>query len=65
VDKVSKGYDNVALDILGGDGEKTLGEAEKAYILCLKRYIFIPGVSTPPQAHIRYEQKLMKHFFTN
>ena len=29
VDKVCKGYDNVALDIPGGDGEKTLGEAEK------------------------------------
>ena len=33
VDKVSKGYNNVDLDIPGGDGEKTLGEAEKAYIL--------------------------------
>ena len=48
VDKVYKGYDNVALDIPRGDGEKTLGEAEKAYILWRKRYIIIPRVSTPP-----------------
>jgi hypothetical protein len=33
VDKVSKVYEDLALDIPGGDGEKTLGEAEKAYIL--------------------------------
>ena len=43
VDKVSKGYEDLALDISGGDGEKTLGEAEKAYILWRKRYIIIPG----------------------
>ena len=63
MDKVCKGYDNVALDIPGGDGEKTLGEVEKAYILWRKRYIIIPGASTPPRADIRYEQKLAKHFF--
>jgi hypothetical protein len=43
VDKVSKFYDNVALDIPEDDGQKTLGEAEKAYILWRKRYIIIPG----------------------
>jgi len=58
--KVSKGYDYIAVDIPVGDGEKTLGEGEKAYILCHKRYIIILGASTPPQADIRYEQKLTK-----
>ena len=32
VDRVLKGYSNVPLDIKGGDGEKTLGEAEKTFI---------------------------------
>jgi hypothetical protein len=32
VDKVVKGHENVALDIEGGDGEKTLGEAEETFI---------------------------------
>jgi hypothetical protein len=48
VDRVVKGYRNVPLDIEGGDGEKTLGEAEKAFICWRKRYIIIPGASTPP-----------------
>jgi hypothetical protein len=39
VDRVVKGYENVALDIEGGDGEKTLGEAEKTFICWKKRYI--------------------------
>ena len=51
--------------IPGGDGEKTLGEAEKAYILWRKRYIIIPGASAPPPADIRCGQKLTKQFFDN
>jgi len=65
VDKVSKGYEDLALDIPGGDGEKTLGEAEKAYILWRKRYIIIPGAFAPPPADIRCRQKLTKQFFDN
>jgi hypothetical protein len=65
VDKVSKGYEDLALDIPGGDGQKTLGEAEKAYILWRKHYIIIPGASAPPPADIRCGQKLTKHFFNN
>jgi hypothetical protein len=42
VDRVVKGHENVALDIEGGDGEKTLGEAEKTFICWKKRYIIIP-----------------------
>jgi hypothetical protein len=48
VDRVVKGYSNVPLDIEGGDGEKTLGEADKAFICWRKRYIIILGASTPP-----------------
>ena len=48
VDQVSKGYEDLVLDIPGGDGEKTLGEAEMAYILWRKRYNIIPGASAPP-----------------
>ena len=33
VDKVQKEYRNLALGFEGGDGEKTLGETEKAFIL--------------------------------
>jgi len=32
VDRVIKGFSNVQLEIEGGDGEKTLGEAEKTFI---------------------------------
>ena len=31
-DRVNKGFGDLALDIPGGDGEKTLGEAEKTFI---------------------------------
>jgi hypothetical protein len=48
VDRVVKCYSNVPLDIEGGDGEKTLGEAEKAFICWRKCYIIIPRASTPP-----------------
>ena len=65
VDQVSKGYEDLVLDIPGGDGEKTLGEEEKAYTLWRKRYIIIPGASAPPPADIRCGQKLTKQFFDN
>ena len=48
VDRVNKGFSDLALDIPGGDGEKTLGEAEKTFILWRKRYIIIPRVPSPP-----------------
>lgn len=48
VDRVVKGNSNVPLDIEGGDGEKTLGEAEKTFICWRKRYIIIPRASPPP-----------------
>jgi hypothetical protein len=52
VDRVVKGHENVALDIEGVDGEKTLGEAEKTFICWKKRYIIIPRV-LPPQPNPR------------
>jgi hypothetical protein len=52
VDRVVKGHENVALDIEGGDGEKTLGEAEKTFICWKKRYIIIPR-APPPQPNPR------------
>jgi hypothetical protein len=48
VDRVVKGHENVALDIEGGDREKTLGEAEKTFICWKKWYIIIPR-APPPQ----------------
>jgi hypothetical protein len=48
VDRVVKGYSNVPLDIEGGDGEMTLGEAEKTFICWRKHHIIIPGASPPP-----------------
>jgi hypothetical protein len=52
---VLKGYNNVPLDIEGGDGEKTLGEAEKTFIQWRKRFIIIPGAPPLPLPHPRYE----------
>jgi hypothetical protein len=52
VDRVVKGHENMVLDIEGGDGEKTLGEAEKTFICWKKRYIIIPG-APPPQLNPR------------
>jgi hypothetical protein len=54
VDRVVKGHENVPLDIEGGDGEKTLGEAEKTFICWKKRYIIIPGAPSlpPPQQQL-------------
>jgi hypothetical protein len=54
VDRVIKDYRKVPLDFLGGDGEKTLGQAKHSFILWHKRYIIIPGAaagvpSPPPQ----------------
>jgi hypothetical protein len=55
VDRVVKGFENVQLEIEGGDGEKTLGQAEKAFICWRKRYIIIPRASPsslpPPPRH--------------
>ena len=48
VDRVNKGFSDLVLDIPGGDGEKTLGEAEKTFILWRKRYIIIPRISSLP-----------------
>ena len=42
VDRVIKDYREVALDFLGGDGDKTLGQAEHSFIVWCKRYIIIP-----------------------
>jgi len=51
VDRVVKGHENVPMDIEGGDGEKTLGEAEKTFICWKKWYIIIPRAPSlpPPQ----------------
>jgi hypothetical protein len=54
VDRVINDYKKVALDFLGGDGEKTLGQVEHSCIVRRKRYIIIPGLadralSSPPQ----------------
>ena len=48
MDRVERGCASVPLDIEGGDGEKTVGEAEKTFICWRKRFIIIPGVSSPP-----------------
>jgi hypothetical protein len=52
VDRVVKGHENMALNIEGGDGEKTLGEAEKTFICWKKWYIIIPR-APPPQPNPR------------
>jgi len=44
----------VPLEIEGGDGEKTLGEAEKTFICWRKRFIIIPGMSLSPLSHHRF-----------
>jgi hypothetical protein len=54
VDRVVKGHENVALDIEGGDREKTLGEAEKTFMCWKKLYIIIPR-APPPQPNPRCE----------
>jgi hypothetical protein len=47
VDRVVKDHKNMALDIEGGDGEKTLGEVEKTFVCWKKRYIIILGAPPP------------------
>jgi len=54
VDKVERGCDSVPLEIEGGDGEKTFGEAEKTFICWRKHFIIIPGVSLLPLPHHRF-----------
>jgi hypothetical protein len=54
VDRVIKDYREVSLDFPGGDGEKTLEQAEHSFVLWCKCYIIIPGAaarvpSPPPQ----------------
>ena len=39
-----------------GDGEKTLGEAEKTFIWWRKRFIMIPGMSLSLLPHHRFVQ---------
>ena len=56
VDKAEKGFSDLPLDIPGGDGEKTLGEAEKTFILWRKRYIIIPGMSPPPPPELPHHR---------
>jgi hypothetical protein len=56
VDKVEKGFSDFPLDIPGGDGEKTLGEAEKTFIVWRKRYIIIPGMSPPPPPELPHHR---------
>jgi len=48
VDRVERGSASVTLDMEGGDGENTLGEAEKTFICWRKHFIIIRGVSPPP-----------------
>ena len=55
VDRVNKGFSDLTLDILGGDGEKTLGEAEKTFIQWRKCFIIILGAPPLPLPHPRYE----------
>ena len=55
VDGVMNGFSNVPLDIEGGDGEKSLGEAGKTFVCWRRHYINIPRASPscllppPPQ----------------
>jgi hypothetical protein len=44
VNRVINDYKKVALDFLGGDGEKTLGQAKHACTVWRKRYIIIPSL---------------------
>ena len=67
VDRVEKGCGNVPLDIEGGDGEKTLGEAEKTFICWHKRFIIIPQhrfVCDFTSYIIYYVLKLKKNLLT-
>jgi hypothetical protein len=52
--ELSKTIEEVPPDFAGGDGEKTLGQAEHSFVLWHKRYIIIPSAaarvpSPPPQ----------------
>ena len=54
VDRVIKDYREVPLDFPGGDGEKTLGQAEHSFVSWRKRNIIIPDAAArvplpPPQ----------------
>jgi hypothetical protein len=69
VDRVVDEYKKLALEFEGGDGEKTLGQAEHSCIIWHKRYIIIPNPverapSPPPQlAHDRCGLKLTEIVF--
>jgi len=47
VEKVERGCGSVPLEIEGGDGEKTLGEAKKTFICWRKHIIIILASSSP------------------
>ena len=48
VDEVVPLYANMELDIPGGDGEKTLGEAGKAIVLWKKEHVVFPNLAPRP-----------------
>ena len=64
IDRVEKGCGSVPLEIEGGDGEKTLGEAENTIICWRKRFITILGMSVLPLPHHRFVRDFTsEHYF--
>jgi hypothetical protein len=69
VDRVVDEYKKLAPEFEGGDGEKTLGQAEHSCIIWCKRYIIISNPAerapspSPELAHDRCRLKLSKYFF--
>jgi len=51
----------VPLEIEGGDGVKTLGEAKKTLICWRKRFIIILGVSLSPLPHHRFMREFTSY----
>ena len=50
LDQIVDGYEELELDIPGGEGEKVLQEALHGFILWQKRYIVIPNAPRPSTA---------------
>ena len=48
IELVERTYEDLELDIPGGDGEKKLGDTAHAIILWRKKYIVFPGQERPP-----------------